>query len=54
MLNQTIDSFADTCKEIVGEIKSSVSKYETHGEPAKSTPSRGCQEFCVFRLTNRI
>ena len=39
MLNQTIDSFADTCKEIVGEIKSSVSKYETHGEPAKSTPS---------------
>lgn len=31
MLNQTIDSFADACKEIVGEIKSSVSKNETHG-----------------------
>lgn len=39
MLNQTIDSFADACKEIVGEIKSSVSKQEPHVEPAKSTPS---------------
>lgn len=33
MLNQTIDSFAEACKEIVGNINSNVSKQEPQGEP---------------------